>query len=48
MGGKPERGRHGKVTMQKPYTKYQIIPSCRSWEIYDENFKYGKHEKNSK
>ena len=46
MGGKPVKGRHGTshYGMPKQYTKYQIIPSCRSWEICYESFHYGKHE----
>jgi hypothetical protein len=31
--------------MQKPYIKYKIISSSRSWHIYYKSFHYGKHEK---
>jgi hypothetical protein len=35
MCGKPGKGRH--ITMPKPYIKYKIISSSRSWEICYEN-----------
>jgi hypothetical protein len=40
-----ERGDTVQVTMPKPYIKYKIISSCRSWDTSYENFHYGKHEK---
>ena len=40
-----ERGDTVQVTMQKPYIKYKINSSSRSWDICCESFHYGKHEK---
>jgi hypothetical protein len=40
-----ERGDTVQVTMQKPYIKYKIISSSRSWDICYKSFYYGKHEK---
>jgi hypothetical protein len=39
-----ERGDTVQVTMQKPYIKYKIISSSRSWDICYKSFYYGKHE----
>jgi hypothetical protein len=39
MCGKPGKGRHTvQVTMPKPYIKYKIISSSRSWDICYESF----------
>ena len=32
------------VTMPKPYIKYKLISSSRSWDICYESFHYDKHE----
>jgi hypothetical protein len=41
----PSGGDTVKVPMPKPYIKYKIISSSKSWDICYKNFHYGKHDR---